>query len=43
MKLTFVFSVGKSSENIDMVEARFVDLAPHKRIGSSIQSLSERI
>jgi hypothetical protein len=27
MKLTFVFSVGKSSENIDLIEARFVDLA----------------
>ena len=41
MKLTFVSSVGKSSENTDVVEARFVDLAPHKRIGLSIQFLSE--
>ena len=41
MKLTFVSSVGKSSENTDVVEARFVDLAPQKRIGLSIQFLSE--
>jgi hypothetical protein len=41
MKLTFVSSVGKSSENTDVVEARFVDLALHKRTGLSIQFLSE--
>ena len=41
MKLTFVSSVGKSSENTDVVEARFVDRAPHKRIGLLIQFLSE--
>ena len=41
MKLTFVSSVGKSSENPDVVEARFVDLARHKRIGLSTQFLSE--
>jgi uncharacterized protein YndB with AHSA1/START domain len=41
MKLTFVSSIGKSSEKTDVVEARFIDLAPHKRIGLSIQFLSE--
>lgn len=42
-KLTFVSLVGKSSENTHVVEARFVDLAPHKRIGLSAQFLSEWI
>ena len=37
MKLTFVSSKGKSSENTDVVEARFVDLAPQKRTRLSIQ------
>ena len=41
MKLTFVVSVGKFSENTDVVEAGLVDRAPHKRIGRSIQFLSE--
>ena len=41
MKLTFVSSVGKSSENTDVVGARFADLTPHKRTDLSIQFLSE--
>jgi hypothetical protein len=41
--LTFVSSVGKSLENTDVVEARPVELAPHKRIGLPIQSFSEWI
>ena len=40
MKLTFVSSTGKSSENTDVAEARFVDLAA-QRIGLSIQFLSQ--
>lgn len=41
MKLTFVFSVGKLSENTDGVEACFVNQASEKHIGLSIPSLSE--
>ena len=41
MKLTFVSSAGKFSENTDVVEAGLVDRAPHKRISRSIQFLSE--
>jgi uncharacterized protein YndB with AHSA1/START domain len=41
MKLTFVSSVGKSSEGSDLVEARFVDPALYKRIGLSVRFLSD--
>ena len=41
VKLAFVSPAGKSSENTDAVEARFVDLAPQKHTGLSIPFLSE--
>ena len=41
MKLTFVLSGGTSSDNADVVEARFVDRAPHKGMGLSIPLFSE--
>jgi hypothetical protein len=43
MRLIFVTSVGASLRNTDVVEARFVNLARHKRTRLLIQSLPEWI
>jgi uncharacterized protein YndB with AHSA1/START domain len=41
MRLTFVASQGKSSENTDVVEARFTDIMPNERIGLSVAFVSD--
>lgn len=41
MTLTFRDSQGKSSENTDTVEARFVDLTGGQRIGLSVEFISD--
>jgi uncharacterized protein YndB with AHSA1/START domain len=41
MKLTFVASQGKSSENTDVVEARFTDIMPDESIGLSVGFVSD--
>jgi uncharacterized protein YndB with AHSA1/START domain len=41
MKLTFVASQGKSSENTDVVEARFTDIMPDESIGLSVEFVSD--
>jgi uncharacterized protein YndB with AHSA1/START domain len=41
VKLTFVSATGKSSDNTDVVDARFVGLKPDNRVGLSVQFVSD--
>lgn len=41
MTLTFAAAPGKSSENTDVVEARFVDLVPDEQIGLAVNFVSQ--